>query len=49
MATTTQTQINELRQEIIQLKLSNPYSSQIRLKNQELDRLIEANPSGYGK
>ena len=41
MVRTTQTQIKELRQEIIQLKLNTPYSSQIRLKNQELDKLIE--------
>ena len=43
MVRTTQTQIKELRQEIIQLKLNTPYSSQIRLKNQELDKLIEMN------
>ena len=41
MVRTKQTQINELRREIIELKLNQPYSSQIRLKNQELDKLIE--------
>ena len=43
MVRTTQTQIKALRQEIIELKLSTPYSSLIRAKNQELDRLIESN------
>jgi len=42
MVTTTTTQIKALRQEIIELKLSTPYSSLIRLKNQELDKLIES-------
>ena len=41
MVRTTQTQIKALRREIIELKLNQPYSSQIRLKNQELDKLIE--------
>ena len=41
MVRTTQTQIKALRREIIELKLNTPYSSQIRLKNQELDKLIE--------
>tara|TARA_R110000803_G_scaffold198876_1_gene262750 strand:- start:356 stop:493 length:138 start_codon:yes stop_codon:yes gene_type:complete len=43
MEATTTTQIKALRQEIIELKLSTPYSSLIRAKNQELDRLIESN------
>jgi hypothetical protein len=42
MEATTTTQIKALRQEIIELKLSTPYSSLIRLKNQELDKLIES-------
>ena len=41
MVRTTQTQIKALRREIIELKLNQPYSSLIRLKNQELDKLIE--------
>jgi len=41
MVTTKQTQIKALRREIIELKLNQPYSSLIRLKNQELDKLIE--------
>ena len=43
MEATTTTQIKALRQEIIELKLSTPYSALIRAKNQELDRLIESN------
>jgi hypothetical protein len=43
MEATTQTQIKALRREIIELKLNQPYSSLIRLKNQELDKLIEDN------
>lgn len=42
MEATTTTQIKALRREIIELKLSTPYSSLIRLKNQELDKLIES-------
>lgn len=41
MEATTQTQIKALRREIIELKLNQPYSSLIRIKNQELDKLIE--------
>lgn len=43
MEATTTTKIKALRQEIIELKLSTPYSSLIRAKNQELDKLIESN------
>ena len=43
MEATTQQSIKALRREIIELKLNQPYSSQIRLKNQELDKLIEDN------
>ena len=41
METTTETKIAALRREIIELKLNQPYSSLIRIKNQELDKLIE--------
>jgi len=41
MKATTQQSIKDLQREILELKLNHPYSPHIRLKNQELDRLIE--------
>ena len=43
MEATTQTQIKELRQEIIELKLNSPYNPAIAKKIQILDGLIEDN------
>ena len=49
MKEATQQNIKDLQREILELKLNHPYSPHIRLKNQELDRLIETAKNGSSR